>query len=130
MIAENNSLIELKNCSLSVYKEGIILWKVKDNVEINLESAIRIAENTIELANNKPFSIIVDVSNSFGSFEAKARNYLATDVKYNSLRIKSAAIVNSLPVRIILNFYQKMYLKKDNLKIVKDYKEAIKWVTT
>jgi hypothetical protein len=128
MISTVKSKIELAHCTLSIYKNNIVLIKIKDDAEINLENAIEITSNVIGLTNHQPFKIIVDARNIFGTFKSKARDHFANNEKYNQLRLKSAVIVNNISVRLLINFYRKVHLKKNNIKIVKDFEEALAWV--
>ena len=125
MILETKE-ITLSSCIISLDKDNIVLMKMKDNLETNKASAIEIVASILEISNKTPFYLIVDATNIFGSMDKGANHYFATEPEYNRLRIATAVIVNSLPIRMLINFYQTVHLGKDkNLKIVKNKEEAL-----
>lgn len=120
--------IDLTHCILYIYNDNIVLMKIKRDAVIDLKNSIIITDSIMKLVNYKSFKIIVDAKDIFGSFTIEARNHFANTRKYNQLRLKSAIIVNNLPVRLLINIYQKFHLKKDNFKIVKDLDEALNFL--
>ena len=128
MTTKQKNPISLKNCTLSIYKDTIVLMKINDNAEIEKECAINIVKEILILTHNKPFCLLVDTSNIFGDINKEAKAYFSSEPAYNKLKIATAVIVNNLPARLILNFYQQTYLtKQKKFKIVKNFEEGIRY---
>jgi hypothetical protein len=120
--------IELDCCTISWLEDGIILMDIHNGAVIDDITANQMIDKIIKFSGNQPFSIITDTLNKLGNFTTEGRKIFATHKEYNKLRVKSAILVNNLPVRLLVNFYIKVDLKGNSTRLFSTQKEALAWI--
>ena len=102
--------------------------KFKDDIVVNKSAAIEITGSIVDFVENKPFKIIADAQNILGTVTAEGRKVFSTNPMYIKLRLKAAFVINNLPTRLLITFYQKVNLKHKNTKSFSTLNEALEWV--
>ena len=111
-----------------ILDNDVLFVKMKPGIEfdeIALEELF-IASN--QLAEFKKRHVIVDTRKSFNS-SPEVRNLYATD-KYINYRYSDSFIVNSLPMRLLVNFYISFNKPKIPTKMFNSEEKAFEWKNT
>lgn len=107
------------------YKDNFLTITIKEDVEIDTEQMQEQVKLRKEMVDNEPFVILVD-SRSFHSSTKEAREYISKIEDKNWLGM--AVLVNSLPTRLITNFFIRMNKPFVDTKMFTDKSTAIKWL--
>jgi len=119
------------NASLSTIESGIICIQAKLSGN-DFELDVPLAKSFIELAEKKckgiPRPFLFDLRDIDGIMTIEAGRLLAKSEILKYLRIAHAFIVNSLSVRLMVNFYLRVYSPGCPGKIFDQEGEAINWL--
>jgi hypothetical protein len=125
----SQSKIELNVATITYLKNQIIELKFKDNIIVTENDAREIDEAYVKLAQNKPFTALIDSRDIRGDLTTEARNFFATDKLVRNLRKGQAIVVNSLANKLLAEFYMKFHKPFDPVKIFNnDYENALNWL--
>lgn len=136
MVSSSSLEIDLEEESFTdqLYKigwleEGIVLLQLtQKDIMLDLETTVKMHEDILDMVGGEPFRIITDARNAFGNFTKESREYSANHEEFDKLRIRSAVIVNSLPMKIMVNAYLRAMAKGDRLKSFSTVESAMKWL--
>jgi len=96
-----------KNYKLQLFGTNILYLEYFDKAEITLEVIKEMNERGMELVKRKPFYTVVDLRNMYGNMTDDAKEFAAKDKEVNKLRICESILVNSLPIKILVDGYLK-----------------------
>ena len=74
--------------------------------------------------------LINDMRKAYVKIPPKVLNYVARDPVINKSKIAEAAIITSLPNRLLINFYLKISKPKVPAKAFSDVEAATEWLNT
>lgn len=86
-------------------------------------------ESLYDISDSKPFKLLFDVSDQFVQFDSKARKFAAT-APVTELIIAEAVVLNTLPMRMVFNFYLKIDSPTFPTKAFNDSRKAEEWLLT
>lgn len=109
-------------------REDILLVKMKPNIDLNLEAMKNLLHQAVNLAEKKKYFAIIDTREPYDT-SLEARNYYS-ESDYTEYRYADAFIVNSLPMRLVVNFYISFHKPKIPTKMFNNESDARKWVET
>lgn len=102
---------------------------LENNETFDIEEALEHIKISELLCNSRKLPVLIDASNSFHVPTIEAKKALANF----DLKTAEVILVNSLPQRIIVNFYTKMVKQQKKPIPIKSFlkskeEEAIKWL--
>lgn len=122
------SRIELETANVYLQASGILRIDLLHNAEISLEAARNNAEACIQLAQGQPRPFLINALDATSGYTAEARVFLAQHNPLCEIRSAQAIVVNTLPAKLIANFYLN-YNKPDNPgKVFEAIGDATRWL--
>jgi hypothetical protein len=115
----------LANLSL---EEDVLIVKMKPNIDIGESELTELFNLSNELADFKKRFVIIDTRENFNS-NADIRT-LYSDDNFIKYRYADAFIVNSLPMRLLVNFYISFNKPKIPTKMFNNPESAREWIYT
>jgi hypothetical protein len=122
------SVIKTKTASFSLDKRGFLKITFLDNTEdideAEVHEHIKAAE---KISGNKKMAVLADVRLGIHNADSRAKEMIAA----YKMKKAEAVIINSLPQRIVVNFYLKISNKINNkfpVKLFTNEKEAVRWL--
>jgi len=107
-------------------EEGILWVRSREMYEMDLEEAKALFAVYRQLrTDHRKFLHVVDAHNSF-TVTREARDYIAHEI--NQYFRAAAVISNSLPLRLLVNFFNTFYRSGLPLKMFSNQMEALKWL--
>jgi hypothetical protein len=117
-----------KKATMSVTESNIVIIRISDNVELDVEDVKEMFAKRLEVIGENPYAII-NISGKHSGITSEARK-LAAEPQYALYRQAFAMVVNSLAQRIIGNFYIKFDSPPSPARVFNDEKAAFEWVKT
>ena len=105
--------------------DGILVVRIKEGVEVDIEGVKENFKATFEMMEGRRCLAIIDARVIFNSTQ-EARDYAALNAPH--FRIAEAALINSLAIRIITNFYINFNKPSVPTRMFTSMDEAIKWL--
>lgn len=123
------NVFKLRNSTISFLDNGIVLLKIDDNSEVQVEDSIEqhkiLKKNYIP---GKKFRILVDPGR-YTSISTEAREY-SSRPENNNLTLATAVIIKSLAQRIVINFMINFVQKQNmRMRMFESKEKAIEWLT-
>ena len=118
--------IENEKVLVQLRSDGIVHVIFKENVTIDIETQVGSLKLYNEICNGKKSKFLFTAYGGV-SITKEARDN-ATKIEYLSPVGKSAVVADSLPYRIIANFYLKVNRPKNPYKVFGTEKEAVQWL--
>ena len=119
--------IETPTASL-ILEDDVLFVKMNAGIEFDETALVELFNASNQLAEFKKRHVIVDTRKSFNSSPG-VRNLYATD-KFIKYRYSDAFIVNSLSMRLLVNFYISVNKPKIPTKIFNDEVKAFEWINS
>jgi len=91
-------------CTIKVINECIVVTKFHNGATVEVDHMKEIEKHLLEITDNQPFLTLLDLSNKYVSFDDEARAYAAKGPITKNI-ISQAMVVNTLPLRMVTNFY-------------------------
>lgn len=102
---------------------------IQPEVYISISEIKDFQEGLFEVSEHKPFRLLFDVSNQFVQIDSKARKFAAS-APVTELIIAEAVVLNTLPMRIIFNFFLKIDGPHFPTKAFNNSIKAEQWLLT
>lgn len=109
-------------------EEDVLIVKMKPNIDIGESELTELFNLSNELADFKKRFVIIDTRENFNS-NADIRT-LYSDDNFIKYRYADAFIVNSLPMRLLVNFYISFNKPKIPTKMFNNPESAREWIYT
>ena len=118
--------IELSHSEVILREDGILQIVVKDNVDVGIEECIELTNAFQALIGKKKVPLLHVVGN-YVNMDKEAREYSASEagLRYS---IAEAFVINSLPNKIIANFYMRINKPSVPTKFFGSIREAEEWL--
>jgi len=98
------------------------------DTEITLENVRKNFDITYNFTNGKKVKTLIDIRNiSFNYIPKEVLQYLS-DNTYNQYQVAVAVVINNLALKILANFYMKVFKPKVNTKIFDSEEKAMQWL--
>lgn len=118
--------IKMEEALLELNDQGYVRVLFLDNVVLDVALQYKLVENYKILCQNKKFPFL---------FEAMENVTVTKEARDNSIKLedeapvlKTAVVANTLPYRMIANFYLKFNKPKKPFRLFATKKEALKWL--
>jgi hypothetical protein len=113
-------------CIIKLIDTLIVENKIIDGSNIDVIDLTEIRNINRTLTKDKPYSILLDAG-KFTSITAEAREISATE-EFSKNLIAKAFVINSIPQRIVGNFYIKVNKPFASTKLFTSKEKAIEWL--
>lgn len=117
--------ITTRTAELSFLEKRIILIKMKEGDEMDIDEVKENVEAAIKMAQGEKYSTLVDYRVSV-TMTREAREFLGT-YQYDKPYAR-AIVVNSLPGKLVANFFIKFSKSDFFSKVFNDEQKAIEWL--
>lgn len=125
MVDSINKIV-LSHSDVTLREDGILEIVVKDNIDVDLNICKELT-NTYKtlLGNNK--ALLLHIVGNFVTMDKEAREYSASEagLKYS---IAEAFVINSLPQKILANFYMRINKPAVPSKFFDNREDAEEWL--
>lgn len=119
--------IETPVCTVSLFENGIVKTSYRNDAVVTLEEIQIIELALFEISGGQPFKNLLDSRGGYTSFDAEARKYAANSAITKNI-IVSAFVVNTLPLKLLVNFYIQFNKPAYRIKVFSDYDVALWWL--
>jgi len=120
--------IEVGDYYLMKIENGIMYITVKPDIFVELHMVKEVIAKQRDVLNGKPILVALDVSKASGVTK-EAREY--TSGKHvEGLQIAMAIIIDSLPMRLLANFFIKFNKPPAPTKMFNSMEDSIEWLET
>lgn len=111
-----------------IYDDDILYVIIKENVDLGIPEMDELLEFSAKFLNYEKRYTIVDTRSNYNSSQEVSSHYANSDyVKY---RYADAFIVNSLAMRLLVNFYIRFHKPKIPTRLFNDEQSAINWINS
>ncbi|MBL7937138.1 MAG: hypothetical protein JNM51_15120 [Bacteroidia bacterium] len=110
------------------FEDEILFVKMKEGVNLGQPEMEELLKQAVELTMPNKYFAIVDMTASYDS-TLEARNFYA-ESDYSKYRYADAFIVNSLPMRLLVNFFIAFNKPKIPSKMFNNEESALTWVNS
>lgn len=120
--------IVLKTATLRIDASGILRVRYHNDVDMTPEDAKRHINAVVKLCSGRKRPFLIDTRNTRGTYSQEAMRKLAKNPEIVRLRKAQAIIIDSLPNRLLANFYIKFHKPVNPIKIFEKENEALQWL--
>jgi hypothetical protein len=110
---------------IHVDEHGILRRRILDKVNVDLGAVIEVQAICKKLAAGKKNLALID-ARAFHTYTPEAMQYIKTSM--DSSRIATAVLTESLGIRIMVDYMEKVMKMKSPIKIFAEEDEAIEWL--
>jgi hypothetical protein len=125
-----NKVVETPACIITYRTDGIVVMRIKQDVEIDLTKSRELFEllkQHVQQTGKKARVLVIPDSSA--TVTKEAREFAATD-ESSSITTAEAIIVKTIAQKLIINFTLKFYKPKRHMKMFTQEDEAIKWLSS
>lgn len=120
-------VIETPTCILGMDKNLICHMTYHPDAQVTIEEMKVIEQALLQLSNNGPMKIMMDMRNRYIHFDGDARKYAAT-APVTKKFIAEAVLLNNLPSRLLFNFFLKFDRPQFPIRAFSDEEAAMEWL--
>lgn len=112
--------------------EGLIKIAYKDGYQVELEDAVQVDEVVQEFSDFNPVYIVMDTNGRYSVFSKEAQKYLSykAPMVVEGKILAFAAVVNSLPNRLLAQIYLNFFKPKYPFEAFKSEKDALSFLNS
>lgn len=110
------------------YEDDILFVKMKEGVSLGQTEMEQLLNKAVELTAPNKYFAIIDTTASYDS-TPEARNFYA-ESDFSKYRYADAFIVNSLPMRLLVNFFISFNKPKIPSKMFNNQEGALVWINS
>lgn len=110
------------------YEDDILYVRMKEGINLGQAEMEDLLKQAIELTTPNKYFAIIDTTAPYDS-SLEARNFYA-ESEYSKYRFADAFIVNSLSMRLLVNFFITFNKPKIPSKMFNDKESARQWINT
>ncbi len=108
------------------YKDDVLWIVVKDDSVVSVEDMEELLKACVKLSGSKKYYSIVDVRVNAGANPGVTEYYAKNE--YNQYRYADAFIINTLAMRLLVNFYMTFNKPSVPTKTFNDPEQAKQWI--
>jgi hypothetical protein len=127
-MTEEISKIDLDCATIEFRKDGILHIHIKIEEVFEMEDAMKLLEARTKLAAGRKAPLVYTATKLVIPTK-EVREFISSE-KRSELVIADAFVVNSLPQKIMGNFFIRMGNPVRPIKVFKDFEEACAWART
>ncbi len=122
--------IDIYCAEIEMLVNGNILLKYRSDIQIGLKDVKEVEQVLIELSNGSDIYAIVDSTGPYVNITNEAQNFLAQEASIvrNKKMKGSAVVINSLPNRLLVKFFIKLFRPQFPTKIFSNLNSANEWL--
>jgi len=125
---ESKTILDTRICRVEQLGKQFISFVFKGNVDHRIEEFDDLISTVVELMNHRRFIVYTDLRDNFGGFSKDIRSYLGSHPDLIKYKHAEALVVNSLGIRMQVNFYLQFNVKKMNYKVFSNEEKAMGWL--
>ncbi|HIP32648.1 MAG TPA: hypothetical protein EYG86_07805 [Crocinitomicaceae bacterium] len=126
---QNRIVCDSRICRVEEIQPGFLSFHFKGNHDSEIQEFKELITQTLKKIKYQPFVAINDLSDNHGSFSNEVKKYLVNHPDLKKYKLAEAVVVNSLGVRIQLNYLIKMTKHSGMLvRAFGDYDSALQWI--
>ena len=110
------------------FEDEILFVKMKEGINLGQAEMETLLKQAVEFTNPNKYFAIVDTTAPYDS-TLESRNFYA-ESDYSKYRYADAFIVNSLPMRLLVNFFIAFNKPKIPSKMFNNEESAIEWINS
>jgi len=110
------------------YEDDVLYVRMKEGINLGQAEMEDLLKQAIELTTPNKYFAIIDTTAPYDS-SLEARNFYA-ESEYSKYRFADAFIVNSLSMRLLVNFFITFNKPKIPSKMFNDKESAHQWINT
>lgn len=110
------------------FEDHVLFVKMKDGVSLGQEEMEELLQQAVKLTAPDKYFAIIDTTSPYDS-TPESRNFYA-ESDYSKYRYADAFIVNSLPMRLLVNFFIAFNKPKIPSKMFNNEESAINWINS
>ncbi len=107
-------------------KDGVVWIQVKDDSIVSVEDMQELLKACVKLSGSRKYYSIVDVRVNAGANHGVTDYYAKNE--YNQYRYADAFIINTLAMRLLVNFYMTFNQPSVPAKTFSDPEQARQWI--
>jgi len=116
------------NIAFVKYDNNILTVIIKENVDLGIEEMDELLEFTAKFSNYEKRYTIIDTRSNYNSNNEVQNHYASSD--YSKYRYADAFIVNSLAMRLLVNFYIRFHKPKVPTRMFNSDEAALNWINS
>lgn len=114
---------------IALMEGGIIYIRHKHIKEFpSFEEIKELVHTTLKLANNNKFILVTDFRDMFQNWSSESKEYVANHTELNKLKIAQAILVNTLPVKLLINTFMAFNKPKGEIKVFDNFEKVETWI--
>lgn len=115
-----------QHCSLALRSDGILQVGLTPDLTYDEQEAISVINDIYDFTENRKYLILV-LSAKYSNITVEAMRVLATE-KGMGYALAKAYVIDSLPQKIMANFYLRVFKSVEPVKFFKTKEEAEIWL--
>lgn len=121
--------IDTRICRVEKIEDGFISLNFKGNNDTEVHEINFLISKVEKMVGDKPFVVINDLSDNFGSFSKEVKVCISNHPYLVKNKVAEAIIINSLGIRIQVNFFLKLDVRnKMRFRVFKNKEDATVWL--
>lgn len=108
------------------FQDDVLYVKMKEGVNLGQPEMEELLRQAVEFTSPNKYFAVIDTTSPYDS-SLEARNFYA-ESEYSKYRYADAFIVNSLPMRLLVNFFITFNKPKIPSKMFNNEESALSWI--
>lgn len=108
------------------FEDDILLVKMKEGINLDQSEMEQLLKQAVEFTSPNKYFAIIDTTALYDSTPESRSFYAESD--YSNYRYADAFIVNSLPMRLLVNFFITFNKPKIPSKMFNNEESALNWI--
>jgi hypothetical protein len=108
------------------YDDDVLYVVIKESVDLGIKEMDELLEFSANFTNYEKRYTVVDTRSNYNSSQEVSNHYAKSE--YNKYRYADAFIVNSLGMRLLVNFYIRFHKPEIPTRLFNDEQSAINWI--
>ncbi|PCH92559.1 MAG: hypothetical protein COB85_08035 [Bacteroidetes bacterium] len=128
-MASTQTSFTTQAATVSRFDDETIMLKISEGANIKVPEVTEFRDRILELASQKKFLLLIDISDVFFSSSNEAMKVFSQDSELVKLRVAQAIVVDNLAIKLLANFYIKVARPPGEAKLFKRMSEAVSWLS-
>jgi hypothetical protein len=113
-------------CVIKLRSDNILQFNTIKNVEYNKDEALIVIKNILDIADGKQYYILV-IAHDTSNVTVEGMRLLSS-AQAMSYAIAKAYVINSIPHKMMANFYLRFLKPEKSVRFFRNQSEAEKWL--
>ena len=124
----SKTILDTRVCRVEQIGEQFVSFNFKGNTDHTIEEVGSFISLLIELMDHKPFVVYNDLRNNYGGISKEIREFIGSHPGLIKYKHAEALMINSLGIRLQVNFYLQFNVEKMKYKVFSSEEKAMKWL--